>query len=98
MPSDSVAERVTLRGPVLIGFAYDCVPSGQSQNRYLQFRRIKSFREARFFEIMKIRGRSFLTKPAEDQGVSEFYKKGCQGKTSASTGGRVLCLDLQPTV
>ena len=30
--------------------------------------------------------------------VNEFYKKGCQEKTSASTGGGVSCLDLQPTV
>ncbi len=31
--------------------------------------------------------------------VNEFYKKGCQEKTSASTGGREdMCLDLQPTV
>src|SRR6266568_1400439 len=30
--------------------------------------------------------------------VNEFYKKGCQEKTSPSTGERVSCLDLQPTV
>jgi hypothetical protein len=30
--------------------------------------------------------------------VNEFYKKECQEKTHASTGGRVRCLDLQPTV
>jgi hypothetical protein len=29
--------------------------------------------------------------------VNEFYKKGCQEKTYASTGGRVRGLDLQPT-
>jgi hypothetical protein len=31
--------------------------------------------------------------------VNEFYKKGSQEKTSASTGGREdLCLEIQPTV
>jgi hypothetical protein len=31
--------------------------------------------------------------------VNEFYKKGCQEKTSPLTGGRGdLCLDIQPTV
>ena len=30
--------------------------------------------------------------------VNEFYKKGCQDKTSPSTGGMVRRLDLQPTV
>jgi hypothetical protein len=31
--------------------------------------------------------------------VNEFYKKGCQEKTSPSTGGREdFCLDIQPTV
>jgi len=31
--------------------------------------------------------------------VNEFYKKGCQEKTSPSTGGREdLCLEIQPTV
>ena len=30
--------------------------------------------------------------------VNEFYKKGCQEKTSASTGGREdFCLEIQPT-
>jgi hypothetical protein len=30
---------------------------------------------------------------------NEFYKKGCQEKTSPSTGGREdLCLEIQPTV
>jgi hypothetical protein len=30
--------------------------------------------------------------------ISEFYKKGCQKKSSASTGGeKILCLDVQPT-
>jgi len=32
-------------------------------------------------------------------GVDEFYKKGCQEKSSASTGGREdFCLDIQPTL
>ena len=32
-------------------------------------------------------------------GVDEFYKKGCQEKTSPSTGGREdFCLEIQPTV
>ncbi len=31
--------------------------------------------------------------------VNEFYKKGCQGKTSPSTGDREdFSLDIQPTV
>ena len=31
--------------------------------------------------------------------VNEFYKKGCQGKTSPSTGGREdFSLEIQPTV
>jgi hypothetical protein len=30
--------------------------------------------------------------------LNEFYKKGCQAKTSPSTGDRVICLDIQPTV
>jgi hypothetical protein len=33
-----------------------------------------------------------------DRLVNELYKKGCQEKTSAPTGGRVNGLDLQPTV
>jgi hypothetical protein len=30
--------------------------------------------------------------------VNEFYKKGCQEKSSASTGGRDFSLEIQPTV
>src|ERR1700675_3348077 len=30
--------------------------------------------------------------------VNEFYKKGCQEKNSASTGGRDFSLEIQPTV
>jgi len=31
--------------------------------------------------------------------LNEFYKKGCQEKSSSSTGGREdFCLDIQPTV
>ncbi len=31
--------------------------------------------------------------------LNEFYKKGCQGKTSPSTGGREdFSLEIQPTV
>jgi hypothetical protein len=30
--------------------------------------------------------------------VNEFYKKGCQEKSSASTGGVRLFLEIQPTV
>jgi hypothetical protein len=46
----------------------------------------------------------FLTSPYIDQAitltipVNEFYKKGCQEKNSASTGGREdFCLEIQPT-
>ena len=31
-------------------------------------------------------------------GVNEFYKKGCQEKSSASTGGLRVFLEIQPTV
>jgi hypothetical protein len=31
-------------------------------------------------------------------GVNEFYKKGCQEKSSASTGESGLFLEIQPTV
>jgi len=31
-------------------------------------------------------------------GVNEFYKKGCQEKSSASTGGSRFFLEIQPTV
>ncbi|SRR5216683_3215627 len=30
--------------------------------------------------------------------VNEFYKKGCQEESSAPTGGRGVCLEIQPTV
>jgi len=30
--------------------------------------------------------------------VNEFYKKGCQEKSSASTGGEICFLEIQPTV
>src|SRR6266849_8582517 len=30
--------------------------------------------------------------------VNDFYKKGCQEKNSASTGGRDFSLEIQPTV
>ena len=32
------------------------------------------------------------------QHVNEFYKKGCQEKSSASTGGERLFLEIQPTL
>jgi hypothetical protein len=36
--------------------------------------------------------------PLHSQRVNEFYKKGCQEKNSASTGGREdFCLEIQPT-
>ena len=31
-------------------------------------------------------------------GVNEFYKKGCQEKSSASTGGSRFFLEIQPTL
>ena len=41
----------------------------------------------------------FLESAYTQSRVNEFYKKGCQEKTSASTGGREhLCLDIQLTV
>ena len=37
--------------------------------------------------------------PGLTTGLNEFYKKGCQEKSSSSTGGREdFCLDIQPTV
>jgi len=33
----------------------------------------------------------------EGAGVNEFYKKGCQEKSSASTGGEISFLEIQPT-
>jgi len=37
--------------------------------------------------------------PYRSKSLNELYKKGCQEKTSAFTGGREdLCLDIQPTV
>src|SRR5215469_14554019 len=35
--------------------------------------------------------------PGEWAGVTEFYKKECQEKSSASTGVKVLFLEIQPT-
>ena len=40
----------------------------------------------------------WAVKGNEFQKVNEFYKKGCQEKSSASTGGARLFLEIQPTL
>src|ERR1700693_1500312 len=39
-----------------------------------------------------------VTSPLRSEPVNELYKKGCQEKSSASTGGSKLFLEIQPTL
>jgi hypothetical protein len=61
------------------------------RDQELALARVAKLREALF-------GQASLPKTSETALLNEFYKKGCQEKSSTSTGGVRLFLEIQPTV
>ena len=94
---------------VLVGFIDDCGPHPHTSlaehiDRHTNRKGTHNWRPANLttgtvprFQETCCSGRTRREETSQN-GVNEFYKKGCQEKSSPSTGGENFFLEIQPTV